>query len=95
MLLMATLANAELDRIDRDLFRLRRNPRDGAMLARFAYDHGNTLVYDTMGKCDLLIENDTDIKRDCARLLQHCSPAIIKELLRGYGLARDAGLLED
>ncbi len=91
----ATIQNAKLDRIEIDLRYLRRNPIDGSMLSRFTYDHGNTLVYDSNGKIDLLIENDTQIHRDCARLLQHVSPAMMAEFVRGYRLARAAGLLED
>jgi hypothetical protein len=90
-----TIANAKLDRIDSDLGRLRRNPVDGPTLSRFAYDHSNTVVIDSNGKRDLLIENTVPLASDIARLLQHVSPAIMKELVRGYRLARGAGLLED
>lgn len=89
----ATLPNPKLDRIENDIARLRRNPRDGAMLARFEYDHSNTLVIDSNGKKDLLIQNTVPLASDIARLLQHCSPAVVEELLRGYRIAKDAGIL--
>lgn len=89
------IPNAELDRIASDLARIRHHPRDGASLSRFAYDHSNTLVIDSKGKTDLLIENTRPLASDIARLLQHCSPATITELVRGYRLARAAGLTED
>lgn len=90
-----TIQEAKLARIDSDLHRLRRNPVDGPMISRFRYDHSNTLIVDSDGKTDLLIENDTQIHRDCARLLQHVSPAMLAEFVRGYRLARAAGLLGD
>jgi hypothetical protein len=88
------LSLAKLREMDNALHRLRRHPNDGPMIDRFGYDHGNTLIYDTSGACDLLIENTTDVKRDCARLLLHCSPAQMRELWRGYMLAKEAGLLD-
>lgn len=88
------ISKAKLKELDNALCRIRRNPIDGPMIDRFGYDHGNTLIYDTAGGCDLLIENSTDVRRDCARLLQFCSPAMLRELWRGYVLARQAGLLE-
>lgn len=88
-----TITKVKLNRIENDLFRLKRNKLDGPMLSRFAYDHSNTLVYDTNGKCDLLIVNTVPLANDIARLLQHCSPTIIEELVRGYRLALDKGLL--
>jgi hypothetical protein len=90
-----TIATAKLDRIINDLHRLRRNPVDGPMLSRFEYDHSNTLVVDSNGKRDLLIENTVPLASDIARLLQHVSPAVVAELVRGYRLARGAGLLGD
>jgi hypothetical protein len=88
------ISDANLRELDRALNRIRRNPKDGPMIERFGYDHGNTLIFDTSGKCDLLIENSDDVRRDCARLLLHCSPANMRELWRGYMLAKEAGLLE-
>lgn len=90
-----TIPSAKLDRIDNDLHWIRRNPVDGPMLSRFAYDHSNTLVYDSKGKCDLLIPNSVPLASDIARLLQHCSPAMIAEFVRGYRLARAAGLIDE
>jgi hypothetical protein len=90
-----TIASAKLDRIENDLRRLRRNPVDGPMLSRFEYDHSNTLVIDSRGKRDLLILNSVPLASDIARLLQHTSPAIVGELVRGYRLAKAVGLLGD
>lgn len=90
-----TIASAKLDRIDNDLCRLRHNPVDGPMLSRFAYDHSNTLVIDSNGKRDLLIQSSVPLASDIARLLQHCSPAMMEELVRGYRLAKAVGLLGD
>jgi hypothetical protein len=87
------ISTPTLNELDRALCRLRRNPIDGPMIERFGYDHGNTLIYDTSGKCDLLIDNSDEIRRDCARLFQFCSPAMMRELWRGYKLAKAAGLI--
>lgn len=87
------ISDAKLRELDNALCRIRRNPIDGPMVERFGYDHGNTLIYDTAGGCDLLIENTTETRRDCARLFQFCSPAMMRELWRGYRLAKEAGLI--
>jgi hypothetical protein len=89
------IANAKLDRIERDLDRMRRNPKDGPMLERFGYDHGNGLIYGTDGSCDLLFDNSKKLHSDAARLLMHCAPETIKELVHGYRLARMAGIIGD
>jgi len=89
-----TIPDAKLLRIEGDLHYIKRHPSDGPMLSCFRYDHGHTIVVDTNGKQDLLIEHSDRIRRDCARLLQHVSPAMIAEFVRGYRLARGAGLLE-
>lgn len=91
-----TIPNAKLDDIEHSLRYIRRNPNDGAMLSHFGYDHGNTLVIDSTGKRDLLIEHNGDcVRRDVARVLQYASPAMLGELARGYRLARACGLLGD
>jgi len=91
-----TIANAKLHRIESDLSRLRRHPIDGPMLREFGCDHSNGVICDTNGKWDLLFENNGDhVRADAARLIQHCSVENITELVRGYRLARDAGLLGD
>lgn len=92
---MTVIGNAKLSRIESDLSYLKRHPVDGPMLSRFGYDHSNTTVYDTKGRCDLLIPNSVPLASDIARLLQHCSPAMIGELVRGYKIASEAGLLHD
>lgn len=88
----AKIGEAKLSRMESDIARLRHHPSDGPMLSRFAYDHSNTLVYDSEGKCDLLVRNDVPMASDIARLLQHVSPVIMTELIRGYRLALKAGL---
>lgn len=90
----ATIQNAKLDRIENDMARLRHNPVDGPMISRFLYDHSNTLIVDSAGKTDLLIQNTVPLASDIARLLQHVSPAMLEELARGYRLARVCGLLD-
>lgn len=91
---MKTLAKVKLDKIENDLDRLRRNPKDGPMLARFGYDHGCGLIYGSDGSCDLLFDNEKELNRDAARLLLHCAPETIAELVRGYRLAKTAGLVD-
>jgi hypothetical protein len=91
-----TLTFALLNKIKSALWRCRRHPSDGPMLDRFGYDHGNGLIYDSNGKCDLLFEHNSEPPRiDAARLLSHCSPKNVAELERGYRLAKLAGLLDD
>lgn len=90
-----TIPMATMRRIDSDLYRIRHHPSDGPSLERFAYDHSNTLVIDSTGKKDLLIPNSVPLASDIARLLQHCSPAMIRELVRGYRIAKMAGILGD
>jgi hypothetical protein len=90
-----TIPFAKIERVESDLLRIRHNPLDGPMLSRFEYDHSNTLVVDSNGKRDLLIQNTVPLASDIARLLQHCSPAIVAELVRGYRLAKMAGILGD
>lgn len=90
-----TIPDAKLSRIESDIQYTRRHPKDGPMLSRFSYDHSNTLVYDTKGRCDLLIPNSVPLAGDIARILQHSSPAMLEELVRGYRLARKAGVLDE
>lgn len=92
----STIPDARLSRIESDINYTRRpSSKDGAMLSRFSYDHSNTLVHDSKGRCDLLIPNSVPLAGDIARVLQHSSPAILLELVRGYRLARGAGLLDE
>lgn len=90
-----TILEVKLGYMAADLQRLRRNPVDGPMLSRFSYDHSNTIVHDSKGKRDLLIPNTVPMASDIARFLQHVSPVMVAELMRGYRLARAAGLLGD
>lgn len=89
----AKITDAKLARIESDIERMKRNPKDGPMLSRFAYDHSHTLVIDSNGKRDLLIENTKPLAGDIARLLQHCSPAMVAELVRGYRIAKKVGAI--
>lgn len=64
--------------------------------ARFGCDHGNMLIWSQKGGWDLLFTHDGDFLRgNAARVLWHFSPAVSEELIRGYKLARAAGLLGD
>lgn len=63
---------------------------------RFGYDHGNMLVESKAGKRDLLFTHDGDaLRQNACRALWQLSPDISTELIRGYRLARAAGLLGD
>jgi hypothetical protein len=63
---------------------------------RFGYDHGNMLIRDKNGKLDLLFtHNGDDLRRNACRVLSNMSPDITLELIRGYEIARAAGLLGD
>lgn len=90
------ISDAKLDRIENRLWRARRNPVDGPMLQRFGYDHGNGLIYDSNGKCDLLFENTDEPRRDAAAILSQLGDVreTLMELLQGYRAAKKAGLLD-
>lgn len=90
------ISNAKLGQIENRLERLRRNPVDGPMLQRFGYDHGNGLIYDTNGKCDLLFENSDQVRRDAAAILYEIGNVqeTLMELIQGYKAAKKAGLLD-
>lgn len=90
-----TIGKSKSERITRNLWRIGRHKADGPMISRFEYDHSNTLIVTSDGKRDLLIENDTQPHRDCAVFLCEISPTIVAELLRGYEMARGAGLIDD
>lgn len=88
-----TIPHTKLDRMTSDInYHWSGRPR----ISRFGYDHGHTLVWDDKGKCDLLIDRESNpFGSDVARLLQHCSPDMMRELVRGYRLAKVAGILGD
>jgi hypothetical protein len=90
-----TIGKSKAERINKSFWRINRHKADGPTISRFEYDHSNTLLVTSDGKRDLLIENDTQPHRDCAVFLCEISPAIVAELLRGYELARGAGLIDD
>lgn len=91
-----TIHGVKLDRIESNARYIRRNPVDGPMISRFGYDHGHLLIIDSTGKKDLLADRESNpLVRDVARLLCEISPGVVEELVRGYKLARAAGLLGD
>jgi hypothetical protein len=70
--------------------------RPESVPTRFEYDHGNMLVRDKTGKLDLLFAHDgSELKRNACRILAQMSPDTTLELIRGYEIARCAGLLGD
>jgi len=92
----ATIPHARLDRIESNVRYTKRHPVDGAMLSRFGYDHGHLLIIDSKGKHDLLADRESHpLVCDAARILHEVSPDIIDELVRGYRLAKAAGILGD
>lgn len=68
---------------------------------RFGYDHGSLIVYTKSapgkpGKRELIIDAQGDIlKGNVTRAIYELNPATTEELIRGYRLARAAGLLGD
>lgn len=94
-----TIADAKLDRIRRAVYSSKsgwtKNNGDD-IPSRFLYDHGNMLVVAKSGKKDLLFEHNGDsLRSNATRCLYEMSPDIIDELMRGYVIARAAGLLGD
>ncbi len=66
---------------------------------RYRYDHGSLLgeVHDGNDRnkvsTELLIDGHVEPYSGAARSLQHCDTTTLAELLRGYRLAKAAGLL--
>src|SRR5882757_4128038 len=89
------VTNAKLDRLARDASLARsRKTFDSAWLSGFAYDHGNLLSVDNKDRKDILFLCEGDgMKYNSARALHGCDPNTIIELVRGYKIAKDAGLL--
>lgn len=94
-----TIPRAKMVRIRSDLYHATSgwSKNEGNDIpTRFGYDHGNMLVHAKSGKVDLLFEHNGDSLRSSAcRALWHLSPDITTELMRGYEIARAAGLLGD
>lgn len=93
-----TIPHARLDRMRRALFWggvsgwLKNNGDD--VPAKFGYDHGNMLVTAKSGKKDLLFEHNGDsLRSNACRVLYEFDPETTAELMRGYQIARSAGLL--
>jgi hypothetical protein len=62
----------------------------------FGYDHGNMLIRSKAGKLDLLFTHNGDsLRSNACRILYRMTPKVIRELIRGYKLARACGLLGD
>lgn len=65
-------------------------------VSRFGYDHGALIAWDTTGKKRLVFAPDGDIfLGNVTRAVHELSPEVTQELVRGYRLARAAGLLND
>lgn len=63
-------------------------------VSRFEYHHGSLVAVTTSGKKVLIFEANGDILRgNVTRALWQLSPAIVKELIRGYRLAIKKRLL--
>lgn len=91
------IADARLSRIESDLTWAQLD--GGRKIARFSRDHGNLLItVEGPGSAkymDLLyVANGDVVKGSAASVLQHADPDTMRELLRGYRLAKKAGLLE-
>lgn len=93
-----TILDVKLGRIESDLAlstaRSISNP--GQVPVRYGYGHGNMIIWNDRDTRDLLFTHDGNtLRSNACRALWHMSPAVIKELIRGYRLARAAGLLGD
>lgn len=93
-----TIPHAKLGRIVQDVRRAssKSSEHPEFYVSRFGNDHGSLTVWDMAGKQQLVFSADGDILRgNVSRALWQLSPAITEELVRGYKLARAAGLLGD
>lgn len=93
-----TILDVKLGRIESDLVSAtaRSISDPGQVPERYGYDHGNMIIWNDRGTRDLLFTHDGNtLRSNACRALWHMSPAVIKELIRGYRLARAAGLLGD
>lgn len=86
------IANAKLDRIEFDARYV------GSQVTQLYYDHGSLLFSgnDRNGGViskALLFDHHAIDPNGSARILQHAVPQVMEELVRGYKLAKEAGLL--
>lgn len=105
--LRTTIPEVKLGRIEQDVQYASMNSvkQPEWFVDRFGYDHGSLTVHTKSkhgGKPgeghrhELVFAADGDILRsNVARAVHHFSPAVAQELIRGYRLARAAGLLGD
>lgn len=94
-----TITNAKLRRMESDISWATSGyaANNGAdVIDHFGYDHGNMLITNKNGKTDLLFEHNGDsLRSNACRILYNLNPDMTRELIRGYQLARAAGLLGD
>ena len=89
------LADAKLTRIESDVLWSKMEGIIG-----FQRDHGNLLIETRKPNFDLVVdigylhEGRTD-RSAAAMILQHAAPDTMAELVRGYRLAKKAGLLNE
>jgi hypothetical protein len=92
-----TIAEAMLMRITRDQhYASSRSVDKSENLSRFKYNHGTITIVAENGDEGILFEPDgSSLRSKAAHCLWQMSPKIVIELIRGYRLARAAGLLGD
>jgi hypothetical protein len=87
------ITNAKLDRVASDADHARRHG-----VLRFSCDHSHLLITSEQDKNvrrDLLFDGRKETAHSAAaHMLQHASPVLMLELIRGYRLAKQQGLLE-
>lgn len=90
------LAKAWLDETERRMSLIsRRHQNDGATIKSFTYYHGDAAVRGSDGVEELLfLHEGSSLKRDVSAFLNRLSPDIITELLNGYRMAKEAGLID-
>lgn len=93
-----TIPEVKLGRIDNDAqyATSKSSEHPEWYVSRFGYDHGSLTAWDTTGKQRLVFAAEGDIfLGNVTRAIWQLSPAITQELVRGYRLARAAGILGD
>lgn len=89
------IANARLNRIERDAYYARSHNGVDKMLVGFRRDHGNLLYVTKDGTVDIVyLHKGHGMDAQAAHILQHASPDTMTELVYGYRLAKKAGLLD-
>lgn len=89
------IANAKLDRIERDAYYARSHNGVDKMLVGFRRDHGNLLYVTKDGTVDIVyLHRGHGMDAQAAHILQHAAPDTMDELVYGYRLAKKAGLLD-